>query len=351
MKWLFSFLIVLIGMGAGFLIYVDGSYFKKPLGKGKNVQVFEVNTGESFYSLSIRLEERKLIDHAMLLNWFARFYGLRSKIRAGEYSLNDGQSPLQILKTLTTGKSITYPFTIPEGMNTFEVAALFESKGFGKKEVFLNECRNSEILESILGTKLNFCEGYLFPETYNFERKTSAKQMIEVMLKTFVKNYDLVAKGRNLGGWSRHQITTFASLIEKETGAEFERPIIASVFYNRLEKKMKLQTDPTVQYGILMNTGAEAINITKKDLITHTPYNTYTIDGLPPGPIANPGAGSLKAVFEPDHTDYLFFVSKNDGTHEFTKEYSDHSAAVRKYQLDSKAREGKSWRDLKKSAK
>jgi UPF0755 protein len=122
--------------------------------------------------------------------------------------------------------------------------------------------------------------------------------------------------------------------------------MIASVFFYRLQKGMKLQTDPTVQYGILAETGVYPQNITKKDLLTPTPYNTYTKSGLPPGPISNPGREALKAVFEPSQTDYLFFVSRNDGTHIFTTSYEDHQKAVREFQLNPKAREGKSWRNL-----
>jgi UPF0755 protein len=293
------------------------------------------------------LEEKELINNSWLLNLLARFYGWRGKMRAGEYSLRDNMSPFEILKVLSGGKSLTYPFMIYEGLNSYEIATHFEERGFGKKEDFLKLCQNEEFLSSILGEKVSHCEGYLFPETYNFERRTTAKQIIETMLRSFVKNYDLVAKGRNLGGWSRSQIVTFASIIEKETGADDERPLIASVFYNRLRKGMKLQTDPTVQYGILIETGVYPQNITKKNLLTPTPYNTYTNLGFPPGPISNPGAEALKAVFEPSETDYLFFVSKNDGTHVFSEKYEDHERAVRTYQLDSKAREGKSWRQLK----
>jgi UPF0755 protein len=280
------------------------------------------------------------------LNQLARFYGLRGKIRAGEYALKNDMSPKEVMLVLTSGKSINYPFTVTEGLNSYEIALNFEKQGYGKKEDFLKACADEQILEVLLKTKIGHCEGYLFPETYNFERKTTAKQMVEVMLSAFVKNYEFIAKGRNLGGWSRHQILTFASLIEKETGAANERPMIASVFFNRLQKGMKLQTDPTVQYGILAETGVYPQNITKKDLLTPTPYNTYTKSGLPPGPISNPGREALKAVFEPSQTDYLFFVSRNDGTHIFTTSYEDHQKAVREFQLNPKAREGKSWRNL-----
>lgn len=347
MKWIFATLLVVGGAFTGFIFYATETYYKKPMGNGPSTLVFEIRTGEPFALISQRLEERGLIEHAPLLNMMARFYGLSSKMRAGEYALSDGLSPKEIIQVISSGKSINYPFTVTEGLNSYEIAINYEKKGHGKKEEFLQACADPQLLEQILGVKLSQCEGYLFPETYNFEKRTTARQMVEVMLKTFVKNYNRVAQGRNLGGWSRHQILTFASLIEKETGAAIERPMIASVFFNRLQKGIKLQTDPTVQYGVLAETGIYPQNITKKDLLTPTPYNTYTKEGLPPGPISNPGKESLRAVFEPSQTEFLFFVSRNDGTHVFSKTYEEHQQAVRSFQLDPKAREGKSWRDLK----
>ncbi len=347
MKWFLTFSIFIVGLGAGLLFYANFSYYKKSLGHGEITEIFEVRMGESFTSISQRLEEKKLINRPWFLNILARFYGLRSKVRAGEYLLKDNMSPYEILKTLSEGKSLTHPFMIYEGLNSYEIASQFETYGFGTKEDFLKVCRDQEFLTKTLGEKTPHCEGYLFPETYHFERRTTARQMIETMLRTFNKNYVLVAKGRNLGGWTRHQIITFASIIEKETGAEFERPIIASVFYNRLRKGMRLQTDPTVQYGVLAETGVFPQNITKKDLLRPTPYNTYTRVGFPPGPISNPGVEAIRAVFEPDQTKFLFFVSKNDGTHVFSETYEEHNKAVRAFQLDAKAREGKSWRMLR----
>jgi UPF0755 protein len=145
----------------------------------------------------------------------------------------------------------------------------------------------------------------------------------------------------------RHEHVTLASIVEKETGAPGERPMIASVFHNRLKKSMRLQSDPTIIYGILDQNGGEPVkNITKQDIITTTPYNTYKIEALPVGPIANPGKESLLATLNPAESDNFYFVSRNDGTHIFTKTYEEHSQAVRTYQLDPKMREGKSWRDL-----
>jgi UPF0755 protein len=347
MRLLLAFLVVVVGLICGLVFYATEDYYKKPLGKGTTTLIFEVSPGESFSSLSRRLEEQKLIEHPELLNLLARFYGVRGKIRAGEYELKDSLSPKEIMLVISSGKSINYPFTITEGLNSYEIALNFERRGLGKRDEFMRLCSDPLFLESILGTKVQHCEGYLFPETYNFEKRTTPRQLIETMLRAFIRNYNLVAKGRNLGGWSRHQILTFASLIEKETGAAEERPIIASVFYNRLQKGIRLQTDPTVQYGILAETGVYSQNITKKDLLTPTPYNTYTREGLPPGPISNPGRDSLRAVFEPSQTEYYFFVSRNDGTHVFSRTYEEHQLAVRNFQLNPRAREGKSWRDLK----
>ena len=152
----------------------------------------------------------------------------------------------------------------------------------------------------------------------------------------------------SMSGWTRHEIVTLASIIEKETGAPFERLQISSVFHNRLKKKMRLQTDPTVIYARLLRTGNYHLSISRADLKTDHPYNTYTRKGLPPGPISNPGTAALKAVVNPADTDFLYFVSRNDGTHVFSKNYKDHSSAVTSFQMDPKAREGKSWRDLNK---
>lgn len=348
MKVIVGVVILWVGVALGFVFYVNETYYKRPFGNGSNQVVFSVASGDSFLGICKRLETKKLIQHPTVLSFVARFYGLRGKVRTGEYALNDGMSPQEILLVLTSGKSIIYPFTITEGMNSFDVANLFEKKGYGNREEFLQACANPSMITELLGEPVNHCEGYLFPDTYNFERKTTAKQMITRMVQSFLRAYEEVAEGRTVGKWNRHQILTFASLIEKETGAADERPLIASVFFNRLQQKIKLQTDPTIQYGILAATGVYPSNITKKDLLTPTPYNTYTNEGLPPGPIANPGKESLRAVFQPTKSEYLFFVSRNDGTHVFSKNYDEHRKAVQSFQVDPRAREGKSWRDLKK---
>ena len=166
------------------------------------------------------------------------------------------------------------------------------------------------------------------PETYHFVKGTTAREIVQAMVDRFWqvwKRYQIPAASQSL---NRHEVITLASIIEKETGAESERPLIAAVFLNRLEIGMPLQTDPTVIYGLRDFDG----NLTRKHLTTMTPYNTYLIPGLPPGPIANPGEDSIKAILEPAPVNYLYFVSKNDGTHYFSKTLAEHNRAVHRYQ-------------------
>ena len=263
--------------------------------------------------------------------------------------LNKGMSPLEILDILKTGKSIEYVVTFPEGHNMYEMAEILHKKGFIKKEDFLKQASDKAFIKGLLGGGYETLEGYLFPDTYNISKATSAKSFIKTMVQKFLDTYKALKNGK----MTRHQVVTLASIIEKETGAPEERPLISSVFHNRLRKSMRLQTDPTVLYGIMDKTGSMKKNITRKDLTTPTRYNTYTFKGLPHGPIANPGIMSLRAALSPSTSEFLYFVSKNDGTHEFTTKYKDHVNAVRKFQLNRKMRQGKSWRDLgkKKSAK
>ncbi len=204
----------------------------------------------------------------------------------------------------------------------------------------------------MLGIDVTSLEGYLFPETYNVTRFTTLRELVQNMVQNFKTNYaeleaEAKAKGRAIP-LSRHELVTLASVVEKETGAPEERPLIASIFYNRLNKKMRLQSDPTIVFGLWVETGAYKQNITRDDINHPTRYNTYTVPRLPWGPISNPGRAALSATINPATTDNLYFVSRTDGTHVFTKTYEDHLRAVKTFQLDPAAREGHSWRELNK---
>lgn len=273
------------------------------------------------------LEKAGVIRSAQAFRYLAAFKHLGPKLKAGEHILNPGLNTPEVLEALVQGRFKLYRLTVPEGLTMVQVAALAAEKGLADEREFLTLCRDQEFICS-LGFQVKTLEGYLFPETYYFVRGTTTREVVKAMTLRFQqvwRRYQPLAKTQNL---SRREIVTLASIIEKETGAEFERPLIASVFLNRLRRGMRLETDPTVIYGLKNFDG----NLTRKHLETYTPYNTYRITGLPPGPIANPGEESIKAVFEPAKTDYLFFVSKNDGTHHFSKTLSEHNRAVARYQ-------------------
>jgi len=250
---------------------------------------------------------------------------------------------------LTSGKSLARSITIAEGLNIFDIAAEFEKEKICTQKEFLEIVEDKDFIKSLLGEELPSLEGYLFPETYKYTKYEGPKVIISSMVKRFliVWNEQLAGEIGKLN-WSRNQVVTLASIVEKETGAAFERPLISSVFHNRITKKMRLQTDPTVLYGMALRDRKMPINITRADLHTPTPYNTYTIDSLPPAPIANPGKEALLAVLNPATSNFLFFVSQNNGTHVFSETLQQHNKAVQQYQLNAKARENKSWRDLQK---
>jgi UPF0755 protein len=267
----------------------------------------------------------------------------------GEYALDRSMTPQEVLGVLVSGKSIQYPITFPEGSNVFEMAAALEAKGLYKAEEFLKAVRDPALIQKLLAIEVSSLEGYLFPETYNVTKFTPMNELIANMVQNFKNAYQTLEAQGSLAPvqLARHELVTLASVVEKETGAPEERPLIASVFYNRLQKNMKLQSDPTIIYGIWVETGAYKQNISREDITRATRYNTYTVPRLPFGPIANPGRESLAAVMKPARSEYLYFVSKNDGTHIFTRTYEDHTRAVKDFQLNPAARQGTSWRDLK----
>ncbi len=310
--------------------------------------LFDVPPGANMTQIALDLENKNLVRNAKLFLFYSRFKKMNSKLKVGEYSLNQTMTPNQILEVLASGKSVTRNLTIAEGLTVFDIAEILEKSGVGEKKDFFSLVYDKDFIKSLLQEDLTSLEGYLFPETYKITKFESMKSVVTQMTKRFLtvwSRYEVQAKQK---GWSRNQLVTFASIVEKETGASFERPIVSSVFHNRLIKKMKLQTDPTVLYGVALKNGAMPVNITKTDLLTPTRHNTYTNYGLPPTPISNPGEDAIKATFEPAKTNYLYFVSKNDGTHVFSENYGNHNAAVRSFQLNAKARNGKSWRDLEK---
>lgn len=352
-RYVLSFLIIafifLIAYGWGFTRFITS-----PASEHRQVVIFEVAPGANLSKVAYKLKEENLITSFMKFKLAAKIARASTKIKEGEYELHTRMTPLTILQILSQGKSIEYPITFQEGLNMYEMAQIFEDKGFGKKEDFLSLCRDRtfirELLESDLGSDLDSLEGYLFPDTYQFRRNVAPKLFIETIVKRFKSVYKEVSQSSNTMKMPIHNHVTLASIIEKETGEPDERKLISSVFHNRLKQKMRLQSDPTILYGILDKTKVMPQNITKEDIRQYTKYNTYTVPALPHGPIANPGREALKATLNPGTSNYLFFVSNNNGSHVFSKNLKQHNTAVKKWQLNPENRKGRSWRNLKKAS-
>ncbi len=304
-------------------------YAAQPSGNDISEKLITVLPGQHFKMIAHQLASSGIITDSIRFKLFARFKGYDKRIKAGEYRLSAALSPKQILEIMVSGKVALYRITIPEGYNLVQIADIVSKMGLAEAAGFIRSATDPEVVNA-LGLETGSLEGYLFPDTYHFPKGLPLDEIMGTMVNRFwdIFSTEWRERARQMD-MSVHQVVTLASIIEKETGAAFERPLVASVFHNRLVKGMRLSSDPTVIYGIKDFDG----NLTRKHLTTLTPYNTYLNKGLPPGPIANPGLASLEAALYPAETDYLYFVSKKDSTHHFSTTFEEHSRAVRKYQL------------------
>jgi UPF0755 protein len=291
--------------------------------------VISIPAGQSFSQTTAALAKAGIIKHPTKFKIIARLKGYDKKLQAGEYTLSAILSPAQVLQKMVDGDVRLYRLTVPEGLSLNQIAELADEVGLAAKSDFIAAATSAQFAHQ-QGLNAETFEGYLFPETYFFPKNTPVKTIIATMVNRFRQIFgsDWQKRAEQLG-FSTHQIVILASIIEKETGAPFERPIISSVFHNRLNRKMRLESDPTVIYGIENFDG----NLKRKHLETPTPYNTYKRSGLPAGPIANPGKASLQAALYPADTKFIYFVSKKDHTHQFSTNFKDHQRAVQKYQL------------------
>lgn len=304
-----------------------GVFFTRPARKGGINQVITIREGMSLKEVASALKGNGIITNKDLFMLWTRLLGNSRKIKAGEYLLNSGMAPVRIIEILTRGIIITYPVTVPEGFSIEQIGDILAANGLADKKLFVSLAHEPGVIKKygISGPSL---EGFLYPDTYQFGKGLPPSLIIDVMVKRFweiIGPYMDRIKDLKM---TVEEVITLASIVEKETGTAEEMPLIASVFLNRLRNGMRMESDPTVIYGMNDFTG----NLTRKDLLESTPYNTYVIRGLPPGPISNPGLASIKAVLYPAETDYLYFVSKNDGTHYFSSSIEEHNRAVWKYQ-------------------
>ncbi len=299
--------------------------------------IVSVPPGTSVKGIGKILEEAGLIKYDVRFLLLAKFSGLGKKLQAGEFKIKTNTLPKEVLLSLATGKPVIYKVTIREGLNVYEIAGLLEKRNWVKQDNFLRLSEDKDFIKELGLEGVQKLEGYLFPDTYYFTRNNVGAHEI---IKKMVDRFHVV--WRELSGDEttppdREKTVILASIVEKETGSSNERGLIAGVFLNRLRRGMKLQSDPTVLYGL----PDSADKITKKHLKQHTHYNTYVIKGLPIGPICNPGAQAMRAVLSPETSKYLYFVSKNDGTHKFSASLRDHNRAVQKYQRKKNNKKGK----------
>jgi UPF0755 protein len=335
-RGLIFILALLIFFLFSFMALYFGYFLISPAGFDKKEEIFIVKKGSGLRTVATELERRRLVKGKNLFILWALLKGSAGDIKAGEYSLNQSMAPIRVLNILTSGAIKTYPLTIPEGLTAEQIADLLAKKSLVNKMEFMSLVMDKTLVASyhIDGPSL---EGYLFPDTYLISKDIGARELIDVMVNRFWNVFNALTKGQKdfmpLG-----ETVTLASLVEKETGLAEERPVIASVFINRLKKRMRLESDPTVIYGLKDFDG----NLKRKDLRVRSPYNTYINYGLPPGPIANPGRDSLMAAINPAKTNYLYFVSKNDGSHHFSATLKEHNTAVVKYQKRRRSMSGKS---------
>ncbi|GJM15457.1 MAG: aminodeoxychorismate lyase [Thermodesulfobacteriota bacterium] len=291
--------------------------------------VVEIPKGSGLSSISRKLMQSGVIANDKVFILYVMKEGWQDELKAGEYKFEKGSTMADVTNKIVRGDVELKQVTIPEGLTVKEIARLLDEKGVVSEADFIKETQNKVLIKQLLGPDLNSFEGYLFPETYSYSRSLTPKELIVLMVERFKAVYEPLSDQRERVNLTDNEILTLASIIEKETGSVFERPVISAVFQNRLRIGMKLDSDPTVIYGMGENYNG---NLRRRDLKEYTKYNTYVIKGLPPGPIANPGRDSIIAVLDPADVKYLYFVSKGDGTHHFSNSFREHQNAVNKYQ-------------------
>ena len=322
----FSLLLVAGLSGLTFLL------LNQPIGDSSQPRIVEIPKGMSFHAIADRLQRENLIAHEWFFKGIARLTGGDRKIIPGEYELHPGMAATEILSKLVGGRVYYHTVTIPEGFTIEQIAKLLAEKKLADPVAFVRLTKDPELIHS-LNLNVPTLEGYLFPDTYFFARPIPPEAIIRTFVRRFWEVFapTYLVRTRDLD-MTVQEVITLASVIEKEAGLSQERPLVSGVFHNRLRKNIPLQSDPTVIYALKDFDG----NIRKEDLLVESPYNTYLVVGLPPGPIANPGEEAIRAALFPTPTDFVYFVSRNDGSHEFSATLAEHEEAVEKYQRNQK---------------
>lgn len=331
MAWIVGLCVALV-IAIGVRTYLAVHPAVSPGYRDSGVKVVYIKSDTRSTEIADLLKRQGIIHDRFLFLVFTLFRGTSDRLKAGEYEFPSSMGLLDIIRILEEGKVLVHKVTIPEGATVWQIATVFDREGLMDRDRFLEMTMDPSVA-SFYVPEADTLEGFLFPDTYYFIRGIEGEEIIETIVQRFFRAFTRQdeLRARELG-MSLRQIVTLASIIEKEAVVDEEKRIIAGVFYNRLRRGMRLQADPTVLYG-----KRRQGRITRRDLRARHPYNTYVQNGLPPGPIASPGEAALKAALYPARVNYLYFVSKNDGTHHFSRTLKEHVRAVRKYQQRRKS--------------
>lgn len=334
MRKLFALLILAVVAGAAISARVLWGRIDQPYKGYTDAETFvEIPAGAGASEIRRRLIAAGVVSDEFTFRAALRLSGQAQSLKAGEYRFDRAMTPSEVIDKIARGDVYGRRITFPEGLTMRDMAQVYESREFGKAAEFIKAAADASLVAD-LDPDAPDLEGYLFPETYTLPRGTPASRLVATMVNRFRAAYDqqLQAQASEQGLTTR-QVVTLASLVEKETGKDEERPLVAAVYRNRMRIGMAMQADPTIVYA-LQKAGRYDGNIRREDLAMDSPYNTYQHPGLPPGPIASPGEASLRAALNPADVKYLYFVSRNDGSHAFAETLAEHNENVREFQIE-----------------
>jgi UPF0755 protein len=333
MKKAFIFLLAIVLLGGGVVAYITYSRLNQSFrGYTEAERFVEIPSGSGSAAIGQRLIDAGVIRDRLSYRVALWRSGHARRLKAGEYRFDREMTPLEVLDKIARGEVYLLNLTFREGLTIGEMAQIFETNGFGPAQSFIAAAADGSLVRE-LDPQAPDLEGYLFPDTYTLPRGSDATRVVRAMVDRFQQVLTPeIRRAADARGLTVRQLVTLGSLVEKETAKPEERPMVAAVYSNRLKMGMGLQCDPTVIYA-LQRAGRYTGNLRREDLMFDSPYNTYRYAGLPPGPIAAPGKGSLEAAASPADVDFVYFVSRNDGSHEFARTLEEHNRNVHRWQV------------------
>lgn len=320
--------LAVVGAAAGLVAWAERE-LERP--RGSDTVDVVIERGAPMASILDQLAAANVIGDPLLARLYLEYRRPEDALQAGEYRFEQPMSTVEALERVISGRVVTYAVTVVEGLTLAETAERLSSEGFGDLDAFL-AAMSSPAPIADLDPAAESLEGYLFPDTYAFAAGTGEREIVEAMVRNFRRRVEEHLGPASENGLDVRSLVTLASIVEKEAGAIEERPSVAAVFHNRLDRGIGLYADPTIIYALKM-AGVWDGNLRRRDLDLDSPYNTYRYPGLPPGPICSPGEHSLRAAAQPAEVPYLYFVSRNDGTHVFAETLAEHNRNVARWQV------------------